>query len=342
MKLGMAGLGWWGATLLDSIHDSAQLQAVSAYTRSRSEADQALAATHALRLADSYEALLADPGVEGVVLATPPTGHRAQLLAAIAAGKHVFCEKPFVMSRAEAVEVAAAAGQKGVTLGLGYARRFHPSWIDLKRRIHAGELGTILHAECTMSGPNGLVPNARAWRGSAEQAPCGGLFPMGVHAIDGFIDLFGGVQSAYCQSFRRASPNQNDDTTSILLRMQAGMSAYLGTMMATAGSFRFQVYGSKAMALLGGAVHVAGQSSEHRRTRLFASYTLQPVKGEAQQFEVPPCDISRSAMEAFATAAAGGAPFPITREDMVGGVAATDAIIASSRSGRPEPVAAGG
>lgn len=339
MRLGMAGMGWWGATLLDSIHDSGQLQAVSAYTRSRSDTDQALARTHGLRLADGYEALLADPDVEGVVLATPPSGHRAQLLAAIAAGKHVFCEKPFVMNRAEAKEVIAAAQRAGVTLGLGYARRFHPSWIDLKRRIAAGELGTILHAECTMSGPNGLVPNARAWRGSSNEAPCGGLFPMGVHAIDGFIDLFGGVQSAYCQSFRRASPNPNDDTTSILLRLRAGMSAYLGTMMATAGSFRFQVYGSSAMALLGGAVHVAGQSSEHRRTRLFASYTLQPVKGDAQQFEVPPCDISRSAMEAFATAAGGGAPFPITGDDMIGCVAATDAIIASARSGALEQVA---
>jgi predicted dehydrogenase len=339
MKLGLAGMGWWGATLLDSIHDSPMLQAVAAYTRSRAEADQALAAQHSLRLADSYEALCADREVEGVVLATPPTGHREQLLAAIAAGKHVFCEKPFVMNRAEAEEVVAAARKAGVTLGLGYARRFHPSWIDLKHRIAAGELGTILHAECTMSGPNGLVPNAKAWRGSSEQAPCGGLFPMGVHAIDGFIDLFGAADTAFCQSFRRASPNANDDTTSILLRMKAGMSAYLGTMMATAGSFRFQVYGSKAMVLLGGAVHVAGQSSEHRRTRLFASYTFQPVKGEAQQFEVPACDISRSAMEAFATAATGGAPFPITADDMIGGVAATDAVIASSRSGALERVA---
>lgn len=339
MKLGMAGLGWWGATLLDSIHDSRALQAVAATTRSRSAPDQALARTHGLRLADSYEALLADPEVEGIVLATPPIGHREQLLAAIAAGKHVFCEKPFVMNAGEARAVVAAARAANVTLGLGYARRFHPSWIDLKRRIAAGELGTILHAECTMSGPNGLIPNSQAWRGSSAEAPCGGLFPMGVHAIDGFIDLFGGVQGAYCQSLRRATPNQNDDTTSILLRMRAGMSAYLGTMMATAGSFRFQVYGSKAIALLGGAVHVAGQSSEQRRTRLFASYTLQPVKGEALQFEVPPCDISRVAMEAFATAAAGGAPFPITAEEMVDGVAATDAIIASSRSGQPERVA---
>ena len=185
------------------------------------------------------------------------------------------------MSKADANRAVAAVKAAGVTLGLGYNRRFHPTWLDLKQRIAAGELGTILHAECTMSGPNGLTLSENAWRRSAEQAPCGGLFPMGVHAVDGFIDLFGDIDNVFCQSFRRAVPGDNDDTTSVLFRMKNGMSAYLGTMMATAGTFRFQVYGSKAMALLGGTTHVAGQSSQHRRSGLFGAYVIQPLKGDA-------------------------------------------------------------
>jgi predicted dehydrogenase len=339
MKLGIVGLGWWGGTLLDAVAHSEGLRFVAACTRSRSRHDQELAASHQLRLVESYTALLADPAIDGVVLATPPAAHCAQIEAAANAGKHVFCEKPFVMSKAEAGRAIAAVRAAGVTLALGYNRRFHPCWQDLKQRIAAGELGVILHLECTMSGPNGLTLGPGAWRAQPGQAPCGGLFPMGVHAVDGMIDLVGEVDHVYCQSIRRAVPHDADDTTSILLRMTGGMTAYLGTMMATVGSFRFQVYGSRAMALLGGSVHVAGQSSQHRRSGLFGSYVIQPVNGDPVAFEVPPFDVNHAELEAFASAAAGGAPYPITEAQMIHVVAVTDAIIASSRSGAVARVA---
>jgi predicted dehydrogenase len=226
-----------------------------------------------------------------------------------------------------------------VTLGLGYNRRFHPSWQDLKQRINGGELGIILHLECTMSGPNGLTLKPQAWRARKDEAPCGGLFPMGVHAIDGMIDLVGSIDQVYCQSIRRAVPNEVDDTTSVLLRMKQGMTGYLGTMMATAGTFRFQVYGSKAMALLGGSVHVAGQSSQHRRAGLFGSYVIQPVKGEALALEVPQFDVNRAELEAFARAATGGPEYPISHSQMIHGVAVTEAIIASADSNQIQAVA---
>ena len=62
-------------------------------------------------LADSYEALLADPKVEAVVLATPHSQHAAQVIAAAQAGKHVFCEKPFALTKAEAEQAVAATSR---------------------------------------------------------------------------------------------------------------------------------------------------------------------------------------------------------------------------------------
>ena len=339
IKAGIVGLGWWGGTLIDSVQGSDSIKFVAAATRSRSERDQEIAASHGLDLVDGLPALLARSDIDAVVLATPPSVHADQVSAAAGAGKHVFCEKPFTLDGASALAAVAAVEKAGVTLGLGYNRRFHPSWIDLKQRIQAGELGTILHVEYTMSGPNGLTAAADAWRSNADEAPCGGLTPMGVHAVDGLIDMFGDVDHVYCESFRRATPNNNDDTTSVLFRMKEGMSAYLGTMMATAGSFRFQVYGSKAMALLGGNVHVAGQSSHERRSGLFGSYVIQPVKGDAIAIDVPVFDVNRAELEAFAIAASGGASFPISHQQMVHGSAVTEAIIASARSGRAQPIA---
>jgi predicted dehydrogenase len=339
IKAAIVGLGWWGGTLVESVEGSSLIRFLAASSRSGSGRDRDTAGRLKLALVSSTDELLQRPDIDAIVLATPPSGHTDQIIAAAAAGKHVFCEKPLAIHKEAAMAAVTAVDRAGVTLGLGYNRRFHPSWIDLKRRVQAGELGTILHVECTMSGPNGLTAGHDAWRSKVDEAPCGGLIPMGVHAIDGLIDLFGEVDHVYCQSFRRAVANENDDTTSVLFRMKAGMSAYLGTMMATAGSFRFQVYGSKAMAVLGGAVHVAGQSSQQRRSGLFGSYLIQPVKGDAESIEVPIFDVNRAELEAFAVAANGGASFPISHQQMVHGAAVTEAVLSSARSGRVETVA---
>jgi predicted dehydrogenase len=160
-----------------------------------------------------------------------------------------------------------------------------------------------------------------------------------VHAIDGMIDFCGKIDHLYCQSFRRAVELDMDDTTSVLFRMASGASAYLGTMMATAPAFSFQVFGSKGWVRLEGMTHVAGASSEERRTRLFGTCKFQPVKGEAEVWEADKLDISRACLEAFARAAAGGPAFPITPEDMIHGAAVTEAIVRSASSGKVEKVA---
>ena len=117
---------------------------------------------------------------------------------------------------------------------------------------------------------------------------------MGVHAIDGMIDLCGPIDHVYCQSFRRVVAVDSDDTTSMLFRMKDGMSGYLGTMTATGPGFSFQVFGSKGSVRLEGMTHVAGASSEERRTRLFGTCKFQPIKGEAEVWEAERLDVTRA------------------------------------------------
>jgi hypothetical protein len=161
---------------------------------------------------------------------------------------------------------------------------------------------------------------------------------MGVHAIDGMIDLCGTIDHVYCQSFRRVVEIDADDTTSILFRMKDGMSGYLGTMTATGPGFSFQVFGSEGWVRLEGMTHVAGASSEERRTRLFGTCKFQPLKGPTEVWDAETHDVTRAALEAFATAAAGGPAFPITTEEMVHGAAVTEAVVRSAASGNVEPV----
>lgn len=336
----IVGLGWWGRTLVEAISgQSERMRFVAGSTRTLNDDVKGFAEQHKLKLYSSYEEMLEDPGIDAVVLATPHSLHVPQVIAAAGKGKHVFCEKPFALTKAEAEEAVAAVKRAGVALGLGYNRRWHPEMRKLREKIASGDLGVILHVETTMTFPNALFLKPEAWRANREETPCGGLTPMGVHAIDGMIDLCGPIDEVYCQSFRRVVQIDADDTTSVLFRMKEGMSGYLGTMTATGGGFSFQVYGSKGYVRLEGMTHVAGASSEERRTRLFGRCIFKPTQGPAEEWDAERLDVTRACLESFADAAAGGEPFPITLDEMVHGASVTEAIIRSAETHKPEKVA---
>jgi len=123
IKAGVAGLGWWGKTLVEAVADgSDEIEFVAATTRSLSSDAQAFCKDQGLELLPNYEAMLDDPGIDAVVLATPHSLHVPQVVAAAAAGKHVFCEKPFALDKAGAKAAVAAMEKAGLTLGLGYNR----------------------------------------------------------------------------------------------------------------------------------------------------------------------------------------------------------------------------
>jgi len=335
----IVGLGWWGKTLVEAVSGvSDQIRFVAGVTRTSSDESKAFADQHKFELRSSYEDVLLDPGIDAVVLVTPNSLHVDQVEAAAKAGKHAFCEKPLALTGAAAAKAVGAMQEAGLTLGIGYNRRLHPEMNNLRDRINAGDLGVILHVEANMTFPNALFLQPGAWRASRDETPCGGLTPMGVHAIDGMIDLCGEIDEVYCQSFRRVVEVDADDTTSVLLRMKEGMSGYLGTMTATGGGFSFQVFGSKGYVRLEGMTHIAGAPSEERRTRLFGNCTFKPIKGPAEVWTAERFDVSRAALEAFAEAAMGGPDFPIPLQEMIHGAAVTEMIVKSAATHKPEKI----
>lgn len=335
----IVGLGWWGKTLVESVEKGSDvIRFVAGATRTRTPEVEEFAKAQNFDLRAGYDDLLSDPDIDAVVLCTPHSMHAEQVIAGAEAGKHVFCEKPFALTRADAEAMVGATRKAGVTLGLGYNRRLHPEMNKLRDQINSGDLGIIMHIEATMTFPNALFLKQEQWRASRDETPCGGLTPMGVHAVDAMIDLCGEVDQVYCQSFRRAVEIDADDTTSILFRMKDGMSGYLGTMTATGGGFSFQVYGSKGSVRLEGMTHIAGAPSEERRTRLFGACKFQPIKGPAEVWEADTLDLSRASLEAFATAAEGGPAYPIPLDEMVHGAAVTETIVKSAGTGLPEKV----
>src|ERR1700747_1101751 len=142
IRAAIVGLGRWGRSLVASMQGkSKDLSLVPATPRRRATAED-FCRSQELALVDSYEQLLADRNVDAVVLATPHSLHESQIIAAAAAGKHIHVEKPITLDRASADRVVAAARKAGVVLAVGYCRRFHPSVVEVRRRLAEGRLGT--------------------------------------------------------------------------------------------------------------------------------------------------------------------------------------------------------
>src|SRR6266513_1371311 len=117
----------------------------------RIAADGTGEAQHGLEAVGALDVVLADPSIDAVVLATPHSLHCEQIVAAAAAGKAVFCEKPLALKKAEAARAIDACRAAGVVLGVGTDKRFFPSLRELLRMVKSGELGKILHVEAHFS-----------------------------------------------------------------------------------------------------------------------------------------------------------------------------------------------
>jgi predicted dehydrogenase len=101
------------------------------------EAARQAAIAAGLETTARFEDALARPDIQAVILSTPHKFHAAQIVAAAAAGKHVFCEKPLCTNAREMEAVAEAITAAGVQLGIGHERRFEPGVIDLRARLAA-------------------------------------------------------------------------------------------------------------------------------------------------------------------------------------------------------------
>src|SRR5580704_638731 len=145
----IVGLGWWGRTIATTLAASDKLRLVRAVDTDPRAGDWAR--ERGLSVSVELGPALDDPTVEALILCTPHSRHREQILRVAQAGKHVFCEKPLALTRRDAVDCVAACEAAGVVLGLGHERRFEPPILELSRLAKSAELGTLLQIEATFS-----------------------------------------------------------------------------------------------------------------------------------------------------------------------------------------------
>jgi predicted dehydrogenase len=322
------GLGWWGRTIVRTLAGSPRLR-ITAAADVNPEAG-AFAQEHGLRFVPDLASCLSDPAVRAVILCTPHSQHAQQIQQAAAAGKHVFCEKPLCLTRREAEAAIAACERRGLTLGLGHERRFEPPIQELRRLAESGALGTLLQVEASFTQDKFLSLPADNWRLSGQEAPAGPMTATGIHLLDLAVGLLGPAERALAQVRQLGSPLANGDTLGALIGFRSGANALIGAILATPFDGRFAVYGSQGWAEVRDKAHPEAPEGWTLTTSL---------RGAGRSVtDYPPAPAVRANLEAFAEAALGGAPYPVPRTQMLGTIAALEAVFRSAASGQVEAV----
>jgi len=328
LNVAVAGLGWWGRTITGLLHKSARLRVVHAVEPDAEAA--AFARERGIVCSPELEGALADPAVRAVVLCTPHSQHAAQVVRAAQAGRHVFCEKPLALTRADARGALAAVTAAGVTLGVGHERRFEPGIVELRRLIDAGEIGRPLQVEANFSQDKFLAMPASNWRLTAVDAPAGPLTATGVHLVDLSIAILGQPERAFASVRQLGSHLVNGDTLGALIAFHDGGNALISAILATPFDGRFAVYGSK------GWVEVRDKA--HPENPEGWVFTLCRRGAAREQRDIAPASPVLANLEAFAEAALGGRSYPMPHREMLGTVSALEAIVRSAASGRVEAI----
>lgn len=332
LRVGLVGYGWWGRTIAQQLVDAPSLQLVGvtesdAATRARMGAGPLLSA---VQIHDHFDSLLAQPGLQAVILCTPHAQHAAQIVAAAAAGLHVFCEKPLCLTLADAREAVAQCRSRGLVLGIGHERRFEPEVIALRQLIADGGLGTVLQIEANFSQDKFLALPKDNWRLSRRHAPVGPLTATGIHLVDLSIALLGPCESVWARLATLGSDFENGDTLAIMMAFANGANAMISAILATPFEGRFAVYGSQ------GWVEIRDRTHPEHPTGWDITTAL---RGQAVQRRfASPAAAVRANLDAFATAALGGAAYPVSDKELLANVAALEAIMGSVTSGTPAQV----
>ena len=199
-------------TLAPAIHAAAGSQLAALATRDAARAAPFVALAPGLRVHDSYQAVLDDPGIDAVYIPLPNHLHLDWCLAALAAGKHVLCEKPLAMDTAQIDRLIAAQAASGRHLAEAYMVLDHPQWHRVRALIAEGAIGRLAHVSGVFTHSNLDPANIRnrpeTGGGALRDIGC---YPLGVtrfvtgaepRALQAHLTIEGGIDahaSARCE-----------------------------------------------------------------------------------------------------------------------------------------------
>jgi predicted dehydrogenase len=198
---------------------------------------------------DSFAEMLHRARPDVVHIATPPHTHKALTLEALAAGAHVYVEKPFSVDAREAAEMVAAAAACGRQNSVGHDQLFDPAWLECRSRHAAGEFGDIVHIESVLgydlSGPFGavLAEDPQHW---VHRLP-GGLFQNNIsHAVYRITDFMADERPSVCAHWFSSGRYGFPTDLRVMLQGQHATASVLFSSTARPVQRVTRLYGTRA------------------------------------------------------------------------------------------------
>jgi predicted dehydrogenase len=315
IRAAIVGLGRWGRSLVEASLGHERLKIVRAVEPDLKGA-QDFCVKHHLELTPNLDAVLADRGIDAILLATPHSLHPPQVIACATGRKQVFCEKPLALRRADAARMFQACSEAGVVLAVGHNRRFWPSMRALRDTVASGGLGTILHIEGHNSNENSQVITT-GWRLSPQESPGGGLTGAGLHILDAFVSMMGPVRRVYAQLNSREQGPPPLDTATVTVDFVNGVTGMLATVRATPFYWRVHVFGTK------GSAEVLDE----------VTLIVRTSGSKPDLTTYPAINVLRAELDAFVDAIQGTRPFPVREREVLATLSAFEAALQSMASG---------
>ncbi len=316
MRLGLLSTANINRAILAGAAKTDRVDVVAVGSRDAERAE-AYAAEHGLATAhSSYQALLADPDVEAVYISLPNGMHHAWTMEALAAGKHVLCEKPYTRHPGEAEEAFDAADAAGLVLAEAFMYRHHPQTAAVARLVADGAVGRLCAVKATFTFPLHDLSDVRA----LPELDGGALMDVGCYCVSGIRLLAGEPE--------HVRGEQVTGTTGIDMAFHGTLRCADDVVGQFEASFRSpQRQSLEAVGETGVLVVEAPW-----RLDLGGSVTLRR-DGETEVVEVEGADSYTRELENLADAIEGGAPALLGRADAVGQARVIDALYRSAASG---------
>ncbi len=241
LRWGLIGTGWIAARFADDLRLLPGADIVAVGSRAQATADAFADRFGIAHRHHSYEALVADDDVQAVYVSTPHPGHHDAAMAAIQAGKHVLCEKPFTMDAAQARSLVDAARDRGVFLMEAMWTRFLPHIVALRAQLSAGRLGDV---RMVIADHSQWFARDPAHRLFAPELGGGALLDLGIYPVSFSSMIFGTPTKITAVS--DPAFTGVDAQTSMLLQHEGGRQSVLTTTLEVAGPNRAAVMGTDA------------------------------------------------------------------------------------------------
>jgi D-xylose 1-dehydrogenase (NADP+, D-xylono-1,5-lactone-forming) len=270
----------------------------------------------------SYEALLADPDVDAVYISLPNELHHEWTMHAIAAGKHVLCEKPYSRSADDVQEAFTAAEAAGLVLAEAFMWRHHPQALKLAELVAGGAIGDLRLVRAAFSF---LLEDPRDVR-LLEELAGGGLMDVGCYCISAARLLAGEPTSATAQQL--LAPSGVDRRLAATLAHPGDVLTHFDCALDLPDRSELEAVGSEGILRVSDPWHSIATGIE-----------LVGANGRSERFEIPPANPYGCELDDLAGAIAGEHPPRLGVADALGQARAIDAVLRAAASGRRETTA---